>query len=171
MGGESQSVSTGAFNWGARAVSTREALQLGERESRVAASHDGYRARFGVLHRRDLRLSGVDGLRVQDDVLGVGRQRVRLIWHFGERVSLRTAPDGRSWALVLGEQTPGEQTLALLRLEGPALTPTVYRGVDRPGPGGSSPAYNTLVPCDSLVLEGEVDLPASWVSSFEFPKV
>ena len=162
VGGAWQSISTGAFNWGARAHCTREALRLGGGTEAVTASHDGYAARFGVVHRRRVEVSGVDMVRVDDDLTGEGTSRVRLCWHFGPDVTV-TEARGR-YRL----RSPGGRTLHL-HVEGPTLKPTIVRqeGLMKPGPGAISPEYNTLVPATSLIFEGEVPLPARWETRFE----
>lgn len=165
VGGESQSVSTGAFNWGARAVAVREALSLGAELSHVAASHDGYRARFGVLHRRAVSLRGVSELTVRDELLGVSARPVRLVWHFGPDLEVVPDGSGRGWRV-----SRAGALLFELRVEGPALSASLHRQVERPGPGALSPAYNVLIPAFSLVLEGTPKLPASWVWTFRLPR-
>ena len=162
VGGAWQSESTGAFNWGARARCTREVLRLGGDTEAVTASHDGYHARFGVVHRRRVEVAGVDTARIHDDLTGDASALVRLCWHFGPEVTV-TEVGGR-WRLRL----PGGR-LIHMHVEGPALSPRLARqdGPMRPGPGACSPEYNALVPCTSLILEGEVRLPARWETALD----
>lgn len=76
--------------------------------TRIEASHDGYAARFGLLHRRILTLRD-DGseLRGEDLLVPQGRKGKRgkvpfaIRFHLGPQVELRLNPNGRSAGLVL----------------------------------------------------------------------
>lgn len=76
--------------------------------TRLEASHDGYSARFGLLHRRILTMRD-DGseLRGEDMLMPSGRKGKRgkvpfaIRFHLGPRVELRPSENGRGAGLVL----------------------------------------------------------------------
>lgn len=70
----------------------------------IEAHHDGYRARFGIVHRRDIYLS-VDGfdVRGRDILEGTGRQRYVVRFHLHPDVKASLLEDGASTLLRLGD--------------------------------------------------------------------
>lgn len=93
--------------------------QENEAASRLEASHDGYVRRFGLVHRRQLLLTG-DGreLKGEDALLPRGKRRAEgakfaIRFHLGQRVQASPTADGMA---------------ALLRLPGGALWQFRCRG-------------------------------------------
>ncbi len=144
IGDEDQSRIAGAFNWSAHAQARSvESAVAGA----VAAEHDGYRRRFGVVHRRDV---AVDGLRMTlTDRLTGTPSRPGLTWSSG-----LTLGPGVSAVVVGGEATvttPAGRRLTLTAGGAEwALQAAPY-----------SPAFNRRADTLRLVLTGEVDARAS----------
>jgi hypothetical protein len=69
IGGESQSLSAGPFNWRQHAE-CRLVSQVSDGAWEVTAEHDGYKSRFGCTHRRRLRREA-NVLAVTDSLIGV----------------------------------------------------------------------------------------------------
>ena len=83
--------------------------QEADNASRIEASHDGYVRRWGLLHRRQLMLTG-DGreLRGEDALLPSGRRRGRsapfaIRFHLGAGVAATAAADGQGAMLELAD--------------------------------------------------------------------
>ena len=82
---------------GARPIRTWSALQETEGASWLEASHDGYRRRFGLMHRRRLYLAdtGAD-LRGEDRLEGRGGLQFRIRFHLHPDVQAKMSEDGGS---------------------------------------------------------------------------
>ena len=76
LDGRDQSPIWGPFNWGPPAKARLVAADTGP-DWRLAAVHDGYRRRYGVLHQRELRATS-SGFMLTDTL--VGRHRVGRPW-------------------------------------------------------------------------------------------
>ena len=104
------------------AIDTRQIAQGAHKASSIEATHDGYAARFGLLHRRMLMLrSDGDELRGEDVLIPSGRKGARgkvpfaIRFHLGSRIEATLAegarsvslatPDGQLWQFLAGEQT------------------------------------------------------------------
>jgi uncharacterized heparinase superfamily protein len=89
-------------------VDSRTLMQKGGEATRVEASHDGYVARFGLLHRRILMLRG-DGseLRGEDFLISEAKRAKRgkigfaIRFHLGREVEAQISEDRRGASLVL----------------------------------------------------------------------
>ncbi len=94
--------------------------QESETNSRIEASHDGYVARFGVIHRRTIILAS-DGkdVRGEDVLLPAGKRRKRPAHPFTLRFHLGTMIEATATADAMG---------ALLRIDGGALWQFRCRG-------------------------------------------
>lgn len=94
--------------------------QENETNSRIEASHDGYVARFGVIHRRTIILSS-DGKDVRGDdvLLPAGKMRKRPAHPFALRFHLGPTIEATATADAMG---------ALLRIDGGALWQFRCRG-------------------------------------------
>lgn len=102
----------------------RTIARKSRRVERIEASHDGYAARFGLLHRRILTLSDDGGeLGGEDMLVPVSRKGKRgkiafaIRFHLGRGVEAHLSddkrgaslltPDGRLWQFRLGSDAPG----------------------------------------------------------------
>ncbi len=105
-----------------------------ETSSRIEASHDGYGARYGVIHRRTIILSS-DGreVRGEDVLLPAPKSRKRMAHPFAVRFHLGIEIEATATADALG---------ALLRIDGGALWQFRCRG-------------GTLSLDDSVWIDGE----------------
>jgi hypothetical protein len=137
-----QSEQHGPFGWSRRAAARR--IEAGDA---VTADHDGYEARFGVVHRRTV---AVDDrcVRVEDRLEGRLRAAATL------RIRFHLSPD-----LDLGaveERFEARRNgVEVLRIEPPVgLTASIVRQRSAPAPGVHSPRYGTRVSAACLVLEG-----------------
>ena len=109
---------------------TRTIARKSRQVARVEASHDGYAARFGLLHRRVLTLSDDGGELGGEDVLvPVSRKGKRgkiafcMRFHLGRGVEAHLSddkrgaslltPDGRLWQFRLGSDAPGADEIKL----------------------------------------------------------
>ena len=80
---QSSSLMLGGFGWKTRALS----VVLSRDSNRLTVAHDGYEARFGVRHVRQIELLD-EGIRVVDRIEGTGRHHVRLSYLLGHGLTL-----------------------------------------------------------------------------------
>jgi hypothetical protein len=145
IAGESQSVMSGAFNWSHKAATTLDETVPGP-DWRLAARHDGYRRRFGVLHQRRLELAS-DAIVITDQLLG-GSQSAEIVFQLA--IGLTAVLDGSTVLVSRG----GE---ALLAIQFPDANIDIARGGDAPGQGGwVSPRFGTRQPAERLAWRGTV---------------
>lgn len=111
-------------------VERRSVNQNGREATRIEASHDGYAARFGLIHNRILSLSG-DGAELagEDVLVPVSRKGKRgkvsfaIRFHLGRGVEAHLSedglgasllsPDGRLWQFRLASDKGGEKAAHL----------------------------------------------------------
>ncbi len=89
-------------------VDRRNVTQKGGEATKVEASHDGYAARFALMHRRMLMLSNDgDELRGEDYLLPSAKRAKRgkigyaIRFHLGQHIEARVSEDKRGASLVL----------------------------------------------------------------------
>ena len=168
--GRPQAVPAGPFHWRTRAngrVETwRPSLAIGELDFEgstpqedgsdepghafdyVEGTHDGY---LPLVHCRGVLRLPDDLWLVADHLLGTGRHRADLHWHFDP-----------AWSMGRAE----ESSLRLARKDGHATIASTassletFKG-DREGIGWCSPRYGRLVPALTLRASAEGDLPLS----------
>lgn len=140
--GADQSVIAGPFNWSSKARTTPSWLS----DDRLEASHDGYAARFGVVHRRSIAVTA-DGLVITDRLSGATR-RAELV--------LQLAPDCR--VTVVGAAVLVQRNdETLLELRWPSADIAVEIGGEAVGAGGwVSPRFGHKLPAPRLAWRGEV---------------
>lgn len=141
-----QSTISGAFNWSHKAASRLEQHGDGA-QWRLTASHDGYRKRFGVVHRRRLARTE-SGFTVTDSLQGADQGRPA-------QLSFQLAPDLS--AHVEGYEVivrRGPLTILSLVFEAGELV--VERGGDGVGAGWVSPAFGHKLESDCIVWRGMV---------------
>src|SRR5690606_2019771 len=78
VGGLDQSVQRGDWTWASRANAFTDEVDLDA--GRVRARHDGYVARLGVLHRREVAITA-SGVELIDTLEGSGSVEVSVAFH------------------------------------------------------------------------------------------
>lgn len=112
LAGADQSIMSGAFNWSHKASATLELAENGP-NWRVVASHDGYRKRFGCLHRRTI-MAESGGFSIRDTLIGDHEQPAEVCFQLApaahveierERVDIYYEDQrlARMWFSVVGE--------------------------------------------------------------------
>lgn len=141
-------------------------VELGRQESdaasRIEASHDGYVRRFGLVHRRQLMLTG-DGreLRGEDALLPRGRKRrvgvtpFAVRFHLGAGVRASPTADGMAALLRLPVQGSGGGAMWQFRVRGGALAIEDSLWIDGEG---------RVVATQQLVVTGEAPAGGANVS-------
>lgn len=144
IGGESQSVMSGKFNWSHKAATTLVASDPPPDWS-LRARHDGYRRRFGVAHER-LVARHSEGIDVTDRLLG-GTHMSEIAFQLAPELATR-----REGAVV----TVCENDRPLLKILLPSDEITILRGGKSPGDGWVSPRFGIKIPADRVIWRGEV---------------
>ncbi len=134
--GESQSLTAGAFNWRHKAKAELHCLDA-SREWRIAARHDGYLARFGVVHERSCCRVG-DGLLVEDIVSPV-RDGLDVTIGFLVHPALTVRHHRDGVVICRGED-------ALVRLSSGSSAPAIVTDARHAYSG----AYNSLEPASRI---------------------
>ena len=88
MGDQDQSRIVGPFAWSDHA----RARLIGASKGEVEAEHDGYRRRFGLIHRRRVELIGDDAIAIEDRLLGRPKM-ARPPWSLGFTLAPNVAID------------------------------------------------------------------------------
>lgn len=140
-----QSVISGPFNWSHKAAARLEAVRGGD-DWRLAAAQDGYRGRFGVIHRREVA-SAPGGFTIRDTLEGPGGSHpCSLSFQLAEGLEARLCED--MVELYDADGTP----LATMTL--PDASVSVALGEE--GAGWVSPAFGMLRPAPRIVWRGTV---------------
>ena len=139
IGGESQSIISGAFNWSHKAQTN-----LGKRTDgpdwSLTARHDGYLRRFGVLHERQVAREE-DGIRIEDRLIGPARD-AEIVFQLAAGITATT--EGQTTVL-------SNATEALLKIEFPEGGVSTSIGGEAPGKGGwVSPSFGSKLPAERL---------------------
>ncbi|WP_144378450.1 heparinase II/III family protein [Mesorhizobium amorphae] len=143
--GQSQSIISGPFNWSHKACATLVESQDGL-PWKLSASHDGYKARFGVVHRRTVT-GEVDGIRITDQLLGRSH-KAEIVFQLA--AGLEASREGGTVKVSRGEET-------LLTIRFPDGAVDIRAGGDAPGQGGwVSPRFGVRQPAPRLAWRGEV---------------
>ncbi len=147
LGGADQSRIVGPFAW-ARHARTR---LIDATRNAAGAEHDGYRRRFGLIHRRRVKLEA-DAIMIEDRLVGRPK-RPGLSWSAGF-----TLAPGIVVALEAGcahLRTPAGRALTLSS-SGADGTPIPWSVVQTP----YAPAFGVLSAAPRLVLIGTADAPS-----------
>ena len=162
LNGQSQSETTGPFNWGRRAKAELIESDTGGSGRSCRASHDGYEGTHGVTHERRVETEGAVLVVISDKLLGEGRHSAKLSYHFPPEVRVESLANS-AFAVCIGDST-----IADVEFDCPGLVCEVVRQVDslKPGPGVVSPGYNMLQPAYSITVSGRVQLPYSCKVTF-----
>ena len=141
----SQSLPSSAFSWSLKARAGLDAVQSGDDWS-IGAHHDGYRRRFGVLHRRTLARTPA-GFSVLDRLDGARA-------HLPVSIGFLVAP-GLAVSQADDTVTLARAGVPILRLQAPAgLSVGMVREDRARGMGLFSPAFGALVPASQIVFTG-----------------
>lgn len=143
--GQSQSIISGPFNWSHKARAALLQSQDGL-PWKLCAHHDGYRGRFGVVHRRTLT-GEVDGILITDQLFG-GSRTAEIVFQLAAGVE--ASRDGSMVAVSRG----GEM---LLTIRFPDSAVDIRAGGDTPGQGGwVSPRFGVRQQAQRLAWRGQV---------------
>ncbi len=142
----------GPFLWTTAPAVRLERVDLARRV--VVASHDGFRARSGVLHRRQVMVQRPRRIEIEDRFEGGGDHDLAVAYHLAADLEVRAAGDG-CW-LAFRE---GRAVLGLELVDGP-VRGALHRGAVSPGPGALAPSYNRIVAAPCLWLSGHAAAPA-----------
>ena len=146
VGGLSQSITSGAFNWRhkARASCTRIARDAAWE---IEGRHDGYSGRLGIDHVRRLKRTET-GFDIEDRLVGA-KAILPVAIRFLVHPNLSVQDEGETLSI-----RDGERRLASIR--GPhGMKGHVVRGAgDSVGPGWYSPSFGKRVASPCIVFEG-----------------
>lgn len=153
--GESQSETTGPFNWGRRAQSLLLDVEIDTAVQRCRASHDGYKDLLGVMHERSITLDQSGSIGIADAISGEGSHVVKSSFHLCPDATAELLP-GNKVRIRLRDASQLEITA-----ESPGLRCNIVsqQAELQPGAGAVSRGYNDLTPAQSIVISGNVDLP------------
>lgn len=146
LGGVSQSIAAGAFNWSHKAVARLD--EATAEPWKIVVSHDGYQLRFGVRHQRSVAATA-DGLQIHDRLLGA-------MAPLEGELSFQLAADLQ--ATVIGKDVAvrrGEQLVLLLVLPSPAIR--IVRAGGPEAGGWVSSRFGEKIPADRIVWTGPID--------------
>ncbi len=155
LGGADQARQAGAFLW-SNAPAARLIAAAGLTEgptATVEASHDGYRAKRGAVHRRRLVLDrDARSLAVHDVVEAPGPVSGRLAFHLHPRIECRL----HGHRATLAWSTPAGPRQAAIVLPA-SMQWTLHRGGTDPILGWFSPGFGRKQPAPSLVGCGRIE--------------
>jgi hypothetical protein len=143
VAGADQSTIAGPFNWSHKA----QARLIESTDTRIAASHDGYRTRFGVDHDRRITLVE-NGIEIADSLVGAGApRRVELTLQLAPGLAI----DHEGPTVTVTDPATGA-TVLVIRFPDESVTHAT--GGDRPDGGWVSPAFGRRVPATRLTWTG-----------------
>jgi hypothetical protein len=146
IGDQDQSRIIGPFAWSEHAKS--KCLMASEQE--IEAEQDGYRRRFGLVHRRRVRVDG-DGILIEDRLLGRAKTP-HLEWSLGFTLSPDLAIEVNSGRADL--KTPAGRRLSML-CQTADESPTPWAVVQTP----YAPSFGSLRSTLRLERRGRLDGP------------
>ena len=146
VGGVDSSVMAGPFNWSRKARARLDERVCGP-SWRIAASHDGYRRRFGVVHRRLVEATP-RGFAIRDTLEGRAAPPSVVCFQFAP--GLRVEGEGLAWQV-----SADDRPLLRLVFSAPGLVTVAAGGAIGEG-GWVSPAFGETVPAPRLVWRGPV---------------
>lgn len=149
--GLDQSAMQGAFLWGHRATAKCVSWTVADERTCVTGEHDGY-SRLGepVKHRRTVVLDSKScEIRIEDEIIGVGRHDVALFLHFGEKCAVAPLSD-TCFRVSCGQGAVELEFESRLEI-------ATFRGCERPILGWMSRGYHRKRPSTSLVATCQTD--------------
>lgn len=145
LGGESQSVISGPFNW-----SHKASARLNERADGEAwtlnASHDGYAKRFGVRHHRTIRRQN-DTITIADRLSGSTSHEAEIVFQLAP--GLTTSVNGAT-VTIRGENR------TLLRIGFPNSDFAITAGATPEAGGWVSKRFGSKTPAPRIAWRGRV---------------
>jgi hypothetical protein len=156
--GRDQSEYRGSFLWSVHAQSTCDVFDASGDCEVLAGRHDGYlRIARPVEHRRTLRYwKSRRVLQIEDALIGYGRHRVEVNWHFAEHCTVE----------IRGNVAIIDTDGVTIELEWPPeMLARLVRGSDDPPAGWRSRRLAERTPCSTIVTEAFCAAP--WRAVFE----
>lgn len=159
LGGANASTMSGNFNWSHKAAARLVDSGTGDGGWWVEAEHDGYRRRFGALHRRRLTVTGADGFTIQDWLITDTAHPVEVNFLLHPDLTV-SAADGVCRIC--------KDSVAILqaRADGP-LQPHAYHAGD-PEAGWYSPGFGKKLAAPRLVFAGMLAPGQTAAAHFNF---
>lgn len=155
----SSSTMSGNFNWARKANTRLTGYEIGKDSWQAEAEHDGYLEKFGVRHRRRLRVEPATGFAVEDSLLGRGAHQVAI--GFLLHPSLRATSDSQSVRVT----RDGKLILRLVHTGG--LTCRID-GPDQLTNGWCSETFGIKTATTRIVFAGVLGVEKSVTTNFFF---
>jgi len=164
--GENSSEVWAGFRVARRARVVESGFGEGENELRFWATHDGYRRLPGSpVHRRTWTLDS-SGLLVEDQITGVGRHALQIVFHLAP--GWAAASEGDRWIRIRRLDSPPELSTAdaqeiLFHFESPfeaSIEPSTWH-----------PGFGRTEPSQSISLRAMLELPATHMTRIEWHSV
>ncbi|WP_313192842.1 alginate lyase family protein [Shinella zoogloeoides] len=144
LAGADQSMMSGAFNWSHKAVASLDSVEDGE-NWRIVASHDGYRNRFGCLHRRTVA-STPHGFSIHDALTGNPDQAAEIVFQLSPNCEVEM--DGQEIRIL-----SDKHWLATMSFSHPGRMESNSGG--QAGTGGwHSPRFGIKLPAPRIAWKG-----------------
>jgi hypothetical protein len=160
--GRDSSRTAGPFNWSARAKTTVIEMRTESDRWVVEAEHDGYRAGFGLVHRRRLERQPAGAFLLTDRLIGRGRP-VPVEIGFLLDPTLTLIEQGSVWSVMNGDT-------AMLRIRHRGdLRGTMQQGEEAPRRGWYSAAFGSKQPTRRLCFAGMMAPGTAAETIFELP--
>ncbi len=142
---KSSSEVAGPFNWRRKARSLKHKFGDSEVVPMVVAEHDGYKRRFGLIHKRCVSIDAL-GIRIDDEVSGNLTRPAYL------NMSFLVHPDFQvKFAANMVRIEQGDETIAIL-MPGERLETSIHYGDRSPARGWYSPCFGVKVPANQIVF-------------------
>ena len=154
IAGYSSSVSSGSFNWSAKAKGHTDVSQNPLIE--LVAQHDGYLDRFSVYHRRTIRVVEACSIFVIDELIGAPIDEVITVTFVINPIYLARVERETLTNVIVQD---GQKDILRLSGDG-ALMPSVVRGDERARLGWVSPTFGVRVPADQIMFRGTLSGPS-----------
>lgn len=154
---QSSSTISGPFSWNRKAHAWRDRENAAA--GGVTACHDGFKRRFGVIHRRELTI-GETSITVTDSLEGrpLRDRRVEIGYLVNPEVDVTLHRGAASIAHA------GRTLMHMI--PGPNLNVSLEQGETSPPRGWHSPAYGEKRPAPRIVFRPSVSGDTSWTTEF-----
>jgi hypothetical protein len=154
LGRAPASKSAGPFNWASKA-NTRLISATADPHPQIIAEHDGYAARFGVVHRRTIGIVDCETVTITDTLVGPTIAQPACM-------SFLINPDCRA-AIVTANSVAlsGPQNMKMQIVSDGQTRPRIIRGEVASGLGFVSPSFGVRVATDQILFEGHLASPST----------